>query len=208
MGSFFLSPSSHEQLVSPTADTPTRPVAASATFPTCSSLALQSLGLSLHFQPHAPKRALKRAPYNMYQFLRLCVSTPRGLSGVICRLEGRRARGWYGFSPPQETLFSFQRLGFRVCPGHGLLPSKKRACCAGTALGRRATSASAQRPSLPPRCHRGGTPIYSNPGDKPVPLGFSDGRFRTEDIGYVPCLSDLILKIRSKSLRVPAAPCK
>lgn len=61
---FFLSPSSHEQLVSPTADALTRPVAARATFSTCRSLALQSLGLSLHFQPHA----LKIAPYNMYQF--------------------------------------------------------------------------------------------------------------------------------------------
>lgn len=51
-------------------------------------------------------------------------------------------------------------------------------------------------PSPPPHCHRRETPIYANPGDKPAPLGFSDSRFRTEEIGYVRCLSDLVLKIR------------
>lgn len=76
MGFFFLSPSVHGQLASPTVDVVTPPVAASTTFPTCTSLALQSLGLPHHFQPHA----LKIAPYNMYQFPRLCVSTPRGTS--------------------------------------------------------------------------------------------------------------------------------
>lgn len=103
MGSFFLSPSTHEKLLSPTADALTRPVAASATFPTCSSLALQSLGLPRHVHPHA----LKIAPYNMYQFPRLCVSTPRGLSCGICRFGRRRGRRWYGVFSPQETFFSF-----------------------------------------------------------------------------------------------------
>lgn len=36
----------------------------------------------------------------------------------------------------------------------------------------------------------GGTPNYPKPdGDKPAPLGFSDRRFRTEEIGYIRCLS-------------------